>query len=168
MPNRAVPARAPSQPSPGASFKSFALLGALLGGCATTTGPNGTDQAAGGSGSGGPDAGIGPTDDSGGTSQPTDDGGGGLLTTDATVGDGGTITSLTITPANPVLDISALYGVVTSAVLGDAGASSIAFRAVAPGGNAVTATWSIDRGELGSLNVSTGVFTPSGSYAGLG
>ena len=153
---------------PVALLTSWTLLGAVLSACATTTGPNGTDQAGGGSGSGGSDGGTGPTDDSGGASQPTDDGGGGLLTGDATLGDGAAITSLTIAPANPVLDISALNGVVTGVLLADAGATSIPFRAIAPGGNAVTATWSIDRGELGSLNVSTGIFTPRGSYAGVG
>ena len=153
---------------PAALLTCSALLGALWAGCATTATPNGADETEDASSSGGSEAGGGSTGGSSGTITPGDDGGGGLITGDATVGDGAAITSLAISPANPVLDINALNGAVTGVLLGDAGATSIPFRAMAPGGNVVTAMWSIDRGELGSLNVSTGVFTPSGSYAGVG
>ena len=76
--------------------------------------------------------------------------------------------SLSIVPSRPVVDIVVVGGAVTSVAVGDAGAASVAFRALDERGNPVAATWSIDRGELGTLDVTSGVLVPSGDYSGVG
>jgi hypothetical protein len=88
--------------------------------------------------------------------------------TDATVqdsnpfGDTGTttITSLTIQPANPVVQVTITDGVVST--------TPITFTALGNGTIAVPASFSLDRGELGALVASTGVFTASGNVSGTG
>ncbi|MES1176218.1 MAG: hypothetical protein ABUL62_17990 [Myxococcales bacterium] len=79
----------------------------------------------------------------------------------------GGVSDLTISPANPVLNVTILNGMVTSVTGGDDAKGSVAFQAMS-GGAAVPAKWSIDRGELGALGVSTGAFVPNGSFSGVG
>jgi len=45
-------------------------------------------------------------------------------------------------------------------------APTVQFNATTPGGATVPASFSIDRGEIGAVNVSTGLFTASGSVGG--
>ena len=82
---------------------------------------------------------------------------------------GGAITSLTIVPQNPEIDIAISNGQIASVTLaGDGGAASpLAFTALGNGSVGVGATWMFDRGELGVMTAA-GVFTPGTSYAGQG
>jgi hypothetical protein len=102
----------------------------------------------------------------------------GLVFGDATVtGDdasgseetGPAVTSLTIQPQNPEIDVSIVNGQIASVALaGDAGSAlPLAFTAVANGGQTVAAAWAFDRGDLGTITA-TGGFTASGNYAGQG
>jgi hypothetical protein len=68
--------------------------------------------------------------------------------------------TLAVEPANPELTVSVADGVVTS--------PPVIFGALANGSTPVTATWQIDRPELGDVDSSTGLFTPSGSATGVG
>src|SRR5580704_7482751 len=84
-------------------------------------------------------------------------------------GGGGVVTSLTIQPQNPEIDVTIANGQVTSVTLaGDGGAASpLTFTAIGNGGPAVPATWAFDRGELGMMSA-MGSFTPGTTYAGQG
>lgn len=62
--------------------------------------------------------------------------------------------ALAIEPADPVLDVT-VGGTLPT----------LAFVAKASG-TPVSVAWSIDRGELGAIDVSTGVFTPNGTLGG--
>src|SRR3984957_16739389 len=86
----------------------------------------------------------------------TDDGGGG-------------VTSLTIEPQNPEIDVTITNGqVVSVALAGDGGAAfPLTFVALANGGAALPASWAFARGELGTMSAGGG-FTPGTSYAGQG
>ena len=76
--------------------------------------------------------------------------------------DGGGVTDLTIAPANPVLDVHhSSNGTITSITGGADSMGTVAFQA-SSGGMVVPAKWSIDRGELGALDVSGGNFVPNG------
>ena len=66
--------------------------------------------------------------------------------------------TLIITPPNPTVAVTILNGAVT--------APPVSFTATADG-KAVTATWSLDRGELGTFSAA-GVFTASGTAGGIG
>jgi hypothetical protein len=93
-------------------------------------------------------------------------GGGGLISTgDASFDDGSAPSfALTITPADPVLEVTVVDGVVTSSMISTGGAS-LTFQASASG-TPTTASWSIDKGDIGSIDAATGAFTPSGNVAG--
>ena len=136
---------------------SLVAAGSLAGcGSGGSPGANPMDASAGSSSSGGnSDATFGGGDDSAATN---DDGGG----TPA-------VTSLTIEPQNPEIDVTLTNGQIASVtVAGDGGAATpLAFTAVANGGATVTAAWAFDRGELGSMT-SAGTFTPGMTYAGQG
>ncbi|MBV9949545.1 MAG: hypothetical protein JOZ69_22070, partial [Myxococcales bacterium] len=80
----------------------------------------------------------------------------------------GTTGTLTIVPAGVVLDVTVVNGVLKSIASGDSGVASVVFHAQTAAGVVVPATWSIDRGELGTLDVSSGTFTPNGEYTGIG
>jgi hypothetical protein len=82
---------------------------------------------------------------------------------------GPAITSLTIVPQNPEIDITVTNGQITSVTLaGDGGAASpLTFTALGNGTMAVPAMWMFDRGELGTMTAA-GVFTPGMTYAGQG
>jgi hypothetical protein len=82
---------------------------------------------------------------------------------------GGGITSLTIMPPNPEIDIAITNGkIVSVTVAADGGiASPLAFTALGNGGTSVAAAWAFDRGELGTMTAA-GVFTPGTTYAGQG
>ncbi|MEO8797757.1 MAG: hypothetical protein ABI551_07725, partial [Polyangiaceae bacterium] len=68
---------------------------------------------------------------------------------------GGTPTGpISITPADQVIDIPAGASIPT-----------VTYQAI-QGGKKVSALWSIDRGELGSIDVGSGVFKPSGTVGG--
>ena len=79
------------------------------------------------------------------------------------------ITSLTIVPQNPEIDIAITNGqIVSITVAGDGGtASPLAFTALGNGGASLAAAWMFDRGELGMMTAA-GVFTPGTTYAGQG
>jgi len=85
------------------------------------------------------------------------------------VPDGGdpTVGDLTITPANPVLDITVANGKITTVTGGSDAKGTVAFQAISAG-NMVPAKWSIDRGELGTLDVAGGSFVPNGDFGGVG
>jgi hypothetical protein len=133
---------------------AVAVVGACASGGRSGSSP-GNDGGAGGSGGGSPGDG---------------DGAGSLLPVDGSFGssDGSPIGSLSITPSNPVIDVSVVNGSLASVTIDDSGAASIVFQAAAIGGRVVPANWSIDRGELGTLDLSSGTFTPNGDYAGIG
>jgi hypothetical protein len=78
--------------------------------------------------------------------------GGGLLVIDAS-------STLEILPANPVVQVNIVDGVVSTAPL--------TLQAIATGDTPVAASWSFDRPELGALDGS-GVFTASGNLPGKG
>ncbi|CAN5462994.1 hypothetical protein BH09MYX1_BH09MYX1_38720 [soil metagenome] len=90
----------------------------------------------------------------------TDDGN--VSTFDGTfnTGDGGQVGAIKIQPLDPVVDVSIDDGVVT--------AVPVTFVALGDNNTKVTASFSLDRGELGSLVPSTGVFTASGNASGTG
>ncbi len=77
-------------------------------------------------------------------------------------GDTGTniLTSLTISPADPVVAVTIVDGVVTT--------TPITFIAYGNGTLQVPASFTLDRGELGNLVAGTGVFTASGVASGTG
>jgi hypothetical protein len=77
------------------------------------------------------------------------------------------VSDLTITPANPVLEVTIANGMVTGITGGADAKGNVAFQAMSAGA-AVPAKWSIDRGELGTLDVSGGAFLPNGSFSGVG
>ena len=89
-------------------------------------------------------------------------------TVDVTIGDGGNpfgdsggpINSLAIQPADPVVQVTITDGVVST--------TPITFQAIGNGSVIVPASFSLDRGELGTLVASTGVFTASGNVSGTG
>ncbi len=72
----------------------------------------------------------------------------------------GPITTLTIQPQNAVVPVTITNGVVTT--------TPITFVALGNGTVQVPASFSINRGELGNMVASTGVFTASGNAAGVG
>jgi hypothetical protein len=84
--------------------------------------------------------------------------------------DGGpSVTSLTIVPQNPEVDVTVANGQVVSVTLaGDGGAASpLTFTALGNGSASVAAAWTFDRGELGMMSAA-GAFTAGTSYAGQG
>ncbi len=81
--------------------------------------------------------------------------------------DGGTVSDLTVTPANPVLVVTIANGMVTSVTGGADSKGTVVFQAMSAG-MVVPAVWSIDRGELGALDVSGGSFVPNGNFGGVG
>ncbi len=127
-------------------WSAFLLLGALgaivasgATACASSrSGENGT----GGGGSGG--------NSGGGGDDATSLDGGFALGSDATTGD------LAITPANPTLTVTITDGVVNAPTQQFAATQS---------GQPASARWSIDRGEIGSIDAS-GLFTPTGTTGG--
>jgi hypothetical protein len=138
-----------------ALWLALAIAAMVEPGCGSSahTGASGTG-AHGGSSSAGPAGGMG-----GGT-------GGQIFT-----GSGGTgglpVSSLAISPQNPVLDVTVVDGMVTSVKLGNVVENPLTFTAT-EGGSPVQATWSLDRGELGALVAASGAFTPSANVAGTG
>ena len=64
------------------------------------------------------------------------------------------MTSLTIVPQNPEIDVTIANGQVVSVTLaGDGGAASpLTFTALGNGGASVAANWAFDRGELGMMS----------------
>ena len=129
------------------------LTAGLLGGC----GSSDSSTASGGKDASVPNDGFATFHGGDDATGATDDGG------------GGGVTSLTIEPQNPEIDVTIANGQVVSVVLaGDGGAASpLTFVALANGGAAVPASWSFDRGELGMMSAGGG-FTPGTSYAGQG
>ncbi|MGH7285677.1 MAG: hypothetical protein ACRELY_29515, partial [Polyangiaceae bacterium] len=95
---------------------------------------------------GGPDGGGGFTD--GSIITPGD--GGGFVSGDSSTPVG----PIVIAPADKVLDVTS------------GGTLPTISYAATVGGVAVTPAWSIDRGEIGSIDVASGVFTPSGKLGG--
>jgi len=72
-------------------------------------------------------------------------------------------TTLAISPAMPTASATLTNGVVT--------ATPLQLKALATNLNGtvpVPASWSFDRGELGSIDPSSGIFTPSGNLGGTG
>ncbi|MGH7281577.1 MAG: hypothetical protein ACRELY_08655, partial [Polyangiaceae bacterium] len=75
-------------------------------------------------------------------------------------GGDGSVSAIQITPPNPTVDVTITNGIVST--------TPVAFVAKTLDGTEVAASWSIDRGELGTLVTSTGAFTASGNVAGTG
>jgi hypothetical protein len=83
-----------------------------------------------------------------------------------------------VAPIDPSIDVSIVDGVITKMTDADGGAvTTITFTATFASGGAVQATWSLDRGDLGTIDPATGTFTPKGrsgtvvvtaTYAGVG
>ena len=67
--------------------------------------------------------------------------------------------ALTIEPASPVVDVTIEDGVVTAS-------AAVSLRAVSSSGAAVAARWSLDRGELGSIDPALGTFRASAALGG--
>jgi hypothetical protein len=130
-------------------------LGFLLLVCIVLAASGGACGSSGGSLFHGGKADAGGVDGAGdGTTGAGDDGphfGGG---DDGAGGDGGAIGPLAITPANMVIDVN--VGQQTPTVT----------YAATVFGNAVPASFAIDRGEIGSVNAATGVMTPTGNVGG--
>ncbi len=87
---------------------------------------------------------------------------------DSGTGSSGLVGGLRIVPSAPVADVVVVDGSVQTVTLGDGGAGAIAFVALGAAGSIVPVSWTIDRGELGTLDVASGTFVPSGFYAGVG
>ena len=117
-------------------------------GCAKSTEPSGFtpgDDAS-------DDASFGPDGD------PT---GGGQTDAPVFVGDvSAPVGTLVIQPANPVINVTITNG--------NAAVAPVTFTALNNGTTQVAATWTLDRGELGNMIAASGLFTPSGSVAGVG
>jgi len=77
------------------------------------------------------------------------------------------ITDLEIVPVDPVIEITIVNGTVSAIAGGADDKGTIEFDAKS-GGRAVPAKWSIDRGELGALDVAGGGFVPDGNFSGVG
>jgi hypothetical protein len=77
------------------------------------------------------------------------------------------VSDLTVSPANPVLEVTIVNGMVTGITGGSDAKGTVPFQAMSAGA-AVPAKWSIDRGELGTLDVAGGSFVPNGSFSGVG
>jgi hypothetical protein len=82
-------------------------------------------------------------------------------------GDSSTSGTLVIEPTNPTIDVTVVDGVVTQISALDGGSGMITFHATGDRGMVVTPAWSIDRGELGSIDVGSGVFTTPGTFSGV-
>jgi hypothetical protein len=121
------------------------VVGAVLGACGSSPGGATFDGGSGDSGSGGSDA-HGKND---GTVMLGDDGGGG-----DDGGSGDEAGALTITPANKTLTVT----------MGGS-APTLTYEAHL-GGAVVPVSWSIDRGELGTLGASSGKFTAGETVGG--
>ncbi len=74
--------------------------------------------------------------------------------------DGGPLQSIQIQPQDPVVDVTIADGVVTT--------TPLTFTATGNNGASIAASFGLDRGELGDLIASTGVFTASGNLGGTG
>jgi len=103
-----------------------------------------------------------------GESNPGTSGGLNLPDSGIVTPDGGVpVTDLQISPRDPVIAITIVDGKVTQ-IEGDGDDDgAVAFEASSDG-RPVAAKWSIDRGELGALDVSEGGFAPDGNYSGVG
>ncbi len=73
---------------------------------------------------------------------------------------GGPVTTLTIQPADPIVDVTIDDGVINTV--------PITFTALGNGTQVVPAAFALDRGELGNLVPATGVFTATGTVSGTG
>ncbi|HTA89331.1 MAG TPA: hypothetical protein VK745_07145 [Polyangiaceae bacterium] len=133
------------------------LTGAVLG-CSSKNGTSMVDGSGASSGTGASTAGNGSVAGTTGFILP--DGGG-------VDPEGGTVSDLTVSPANPVLVVTIANGMITSVTGGADSKGTVPFQAMS-GGMAVPAVWSIDRGELGTLDVSGGSFVPNGNFSGVG
>lgn len=123
--------------------RSSVLFGILVSVCAIAAACGSDDSSIFG---GGPDGGG--TLDDGTVFTPND--GGGFVTGDSSTPSG----PIVIAPADKIIDVA--NGATTP---------TISYTATV-GGAPVTPAWSLDRGELGSIDVSSGVFTPSGKLGG--
>ena len=109
----------------------------------------------------GADAQQAPTDSDGGDSgNSAPDGMPGDETVFVGADGGGPVTSISIIPASPIVDVTIDNGVITTAPL--------TLTAVSNQNAPVAANFAIDRGELGKLVASTGIFTASGNVSGTG
>jgi hypothetical protein len=97
--------------------------------------------------------------DCGGGGSSGDGGGDATLSDVNPFGEGSTITSLVIQPQNPTVPVTITDGVVAS--------TPVTFTAQA-NGTPVTASFTLDHGELGNLVPGSGVFTASGNVPGVG
>jgi hypothetical protein len=79
-------------------------------------------------------------------------------------------TALIIEPADPVIQLTVVDGVATAISVTPAGGTTpVAFTAKLPGGTvALAAEWSFDKGELGSIDDTTGAFSTPGKLGGVG
>jgi hypothetical protein len=78
-------------------------------------------------------------------------------------GDDAGPSTLSISPANPTASVTITNGVVST--------TPVQLQAIATNKNGsvpVAATWSFDRGELGSIDATQGIFTASGNLGGVG
>jgi hypothetical protein len=143
----------------GSSLGLFLLAAALTAGApscgngTTSSRPTGVN----GSGAGG-------SDDSGsaGTSLF---GSSGTFFIDASLGGEGGVGNFQITPANPVIDVTVVDGVITQISGPDGGSAMITFTASA-NGQGVSPMWSIDKGELGTIDAASGAFSTTGKFGG--
>jgi len=145
-------------------FRGAACLIALSCAVFGCSSKNGTSKVEGGgasSGTGNGNAGSGSDGNGAGSSGFLLPDGGGVNP------EGGVVGDLTVTPVNPVIDVTIANGVITSVTGGADSKGSIAFQAMSAGA-VVPAVWSIDRGELGTLDVNGGGFVPNGNYGGVG
>ena len=95
-----------------------------------------------------------------GQDSSTDDGSDPGFDSGFNTGDAGPVGAIKIQPLDPVVDVTIDDGVVTTA--------PITFTATGDNNTKVTASFSLDRGELGNLIPSTGVFTATGNASGTG
>jgi hypothetical protein len=144
----------------GRHFRTSAGLIALSCAVFACGSKQGTSQVDGAGASSGNGSSAGSDGNSAGSGFILPDGGG-------TDPDGGGVTDLTVAPVNPVLDVTISNGTITSITGGADSMGTVAFQA-SSGGMVVPAKWSIDRGELGTLDVSLGSFVPNGNYGGVG
>ena len=129
-------------------------------GCSTKSGPTSGIRPGGTAGTGNGTAGEGNNGTAGAAAGFNFPDGG--LQQDA----GNGVSDLKIVPADPVIQVTVANGVATMSG-GTDGKGAIAFTTTT-GGATVPSKWSMDRGELGTLEVNSGAFATNGNFSGVG
>jgi hypothetical protein len=86
---------------------------------------------------------------------------------EASLNEAAAVPGLHVWPENAVLEVTITDGVLSATAVTDGGTgSSVTFTATLDGAPAI-GSFSIDRGEIGSIDPGTGAFTPTGAVGGV-